>query len=291
MAAVEGSSEAQRRSKAERKAEKQARAAFLERARDLMPYVSVEVEQGDVFFVPTSDRRIGANLFIRAKSKDMAVLARALELLAGVGHRLPAEPVFVDVGANLGTATTTALRHHGFASAVALEPAPETFLALRLNLVANGLEERVRALQAAASDHEDEQPFDVSHWTTGAHRLVAAGAEQPERSVVVEVVTLDGLVARGEIDPARVGLVWVDTSGHEPEALAGGRRLLEAGIPVVAAVKHGSPETEDALVELLTPYYSHVGDLRGTHPLEPIEEFRRLVDALGGSTDVLLVRA
>jgi FkbM family methyltransferase len=276
-------------SKKERKAEKQRRAELLEKARNLMPYVSVAV--GDnVFFVPTSDSRIGANLFIRARSKDMLVLATALRHLAELGQRLPADPVFVDVGANLGTATTTALHRHGFASAVALEPSPGNFRALRLGLVANGLESRVQAFQVAASDEEGERVFDVSHTSIGAHRLLGEGAEHPGESVVVQVVTLDGLVSRGAIDPARVGLVWVDTAGHEAQALGGGTILLEAGVPVVTAVKHGWPETEDALVRLLPRYYTEVVDLRGAHAFRPVGELQVLIDGLDGSTDVLLVR-
>ncbi len=106
----------------------------------------------------------------------------------------------------------------------------------------------------------------------------------------MDVVTLDALVARGEIDPGRAGLVWVDTAGHEASALAGGRSLLARGIPVVTAIKHGWPETEDALVELLTPYYTEVVDLRGECTPRPIEEFRSLIDDLSVSTDVLLFR-
>jgi len=281
--------EARRLAKGRLKAEHAKRAAFLEQARELMPYVSVAVGN-DVFFVPTSDFRIGATLFIRCRSKDMEVLERALGHLAELGHRLPAEPVFLDVGANLGTAATTALRHHGFSSAVALEPSPGNFKALKLGLVANELETRVQALQVAASDREGERVFDVSQPTSGAHRLLPEGAERPDQTVVVEVVTIDGLVSRGVIDPGRVGLVWVDTAGHEAHALAGGARLLEAGIPIVTAIKHDWPETEDALVELLTPYYTEVVDLRGSPSLRPIGEFRRLIDGLDRSTDVLLVR-
>jgi FkbM family methyltransferase len=275
--------------KRERKAEKRRRAEFLGQARDLMPYVSVAAGD-DVFFVPTSDFRIGANLFIRRRSKDMNVLARALDVLAELDHRLPPDPVLVEVGANLGTATTTALRRHGFSSAVALEPSPGNIKALRLGLVANELESRVQAIHAAVSDREGERFFDVSHTSCGAHRLLPEGVEFGEGTVTVKVVTLDGLVSGGVIDPGRVGLVWIDTSGHEAAALAGGTSLLQAGIPIVVAVKHGLPDTEAALVDLLPPYFTDVADLRRPDPPRPIGEFRTLIEGLGESTDVLLVR-
>jgi hypothetical protein len=50
----------------------------------------------------------------------------------------------------------------------------------------------------------------------------------------VEKLTLDELVARDVIDPARVGLVWIDAQGHEGHVLAGADELLDRGVPVVA---------------------------------------------------------
>ncbi len=253
-----------------------------------MPYVSV-TSNGDVFFVPTNDYRIGANLFTRSRSKDMIVLPRALRLLDKFDHWLPSDPVFVDVGANIGTATITALRHHEFSSAVALEPSPVNLKVLKLALVANDLDDRVQALPLAASDREGERTFVISRKSSGTHHFLPEGDEVPEEeSVVVQVVTLDSLVSRGIIDPERVGLVWVDTAGHEAQALAGGMRLLEARIPIVTAIKRTITERV-ALHELLSPYYSHVVDLRTPQAPRPIQEFRKLIEEVECSTDVLLV--
>jgi len=244
----------------------------------------------DVFFVPTSDLRIGARLFVRARSKDMDVLAQALGHLAALGHRMPSDPGFVDVGANLGTTTITALRHHHFSSAVALEPSPETFKALRVNLVANELESRAHALQVAASDQDGERPFEVSDHNIGAHRLRAEDVRSADQMVVVKTVTLDGLVARGTIHLDRVGLLWIDAAGHEGHVLAGASRLLEAGIPIVTAVKRRRSMTTDELLELLAPHYTDVVQLRELDARHPMSEFRDLVDRVEHSTDVLLVR-
>jgi hypothetical protein len=35
------------------------------------------------------------------------------------------------------------------------------------------------------------------------------------------------------IDPDEVGLVWIDTQGHEPHVLRGATAMLKAGVPVV----------------------------------------------------------
>jgi FkbM family methyltransferase len=170
---------------------------------------------------------------------------------------LPKEPVFVDVGANIGTSTVAALRRHGFASAVAIEPSPETFGTLRLNLAANDLEERVQALRVAVGDVEGIAGFDTSR-DPGRHRLAEATAGA---NVSVEVVTLDALVRRGVIEPARIGLLWIDAQGHEPAVLAGAAGLVGAAVPTVVTIRQKAP-WPPTLVERITAAYTHVVELR-----------------------------
>lgn len=265
------------------------RTAFLTEARKFTRHVSVVVD-GAVFFVPTSDRRIGAGLFVKTTTKDMVVLARALGLIAELGGNMPTDPQLVDVGANLGTTTVRALRCHGFSSAIALEPSPETFRALQANMVVNSLDDRVQALQVAVSDEEAEGMFDVSDPNSGAHRLRRTAPENGQRTVTVEVVTLDGLVERGVIDLDRVGLLWVDAAGHESRVLAGASRVLAAGVPVVTALKGRWPRLARAVADTVIPHYTDVVDLRGDHRPRPAAELAGLVAAAGHSTDVLLVR-
>jgi hypothetical protein len=83
--------------------------------------------------------------------------------------------------------------------------------------------------------------------------------------VTVRSVTVDGLVAGGALDPARVGLLWIDAPFHEAKVLAGASTLLDAGVPVVTAIRPGReswPEARRALLELLAGY-AGFADLRG----------------------------
>jgi FkbM family methyltransferase len=259
------------------------REAFLDEAAAFTPYVSVEIGE-ELFFVPSGDAGVGRRVFVDGWRSDMTVLERAVALLGP-----PAEDaVFVDVGANIGTTTVMALRRHGFAAGVALEPSPENFRTLTINLAANGLEARVEALPVAASDTEGELPFKTGKANTGGHRL--ARRDPKGSAVTVQTVTLDRLIEGGTIDPARVGLVWVDAVGHEARVLAGAQELLEAGVPVVTAIKVGWTENLAELVRAVTPHYTEVVELRREQAGRSIAELGALVDSLDRSTDVLLVR-
>ena len=264
------------------------REAFLDEAVAITPYVAVRIGD-ELFFVPSGDPGVGRRVFVRGWRSDMTVLERAVARLGEYGQSPRARAMFVDVGANIGTTTVMALRRHGFASAVAIEPSPENFRTLRINLAANGIDTVVEALPVAASDSEGEFPFKLGKTNTGGHRL--AGAKSKGSSFSVRTVTLDGLVTRGVVhDPEHVGLVWVDAVGHEARVLGGAAKLLGAGVPIVTAIKLGWRESIEALVRLLTPHYTDVVELRYLQTSYAIADFPALLDSLTRSTDVLLVR-
>ena len=238
----------------------------------------------------TDDIGVGKGVFVYRGRNDVDGLSEALGRLREYGIALPDEPVFVDVGANIGTTTVMALRRHGFASAVAIEPSPDNFRTLRLNLVANDLESRVNTIRAAVSDREGEVWFDVSRPSCGSYRIAP---EEADGAVAVDAVTLDGLVERGVIDPARVGMLWVDAVGSEPKVLTGASSLLEAGVPAVVAVRRKmrlDPETRAAVTRIFTQHYTDIAEIRRLHVSHPIAELDTLLDQVERVTDVLLVR-
>jgi FkbM family methyltransferase len=273
--------------RAARKAELAARESFFAQARELTPYLSVFVGE-EVFFVSTDDLGVGRRVFVRRGRRDMKSLAKTLALLTEMGHRLPDDATFVDVGANIGTTTVAALRRHGFATGVALEPSPGNFQLLRLNLAANGLDGPVRALQVAADDEPGVVALDVSGANHGGHH-VRTGL-LADRAASVESVTLDGLVESGVLDPERIGLLWVDTPGSESRVLVGAARLLREGVPTVVTIRPREIETRGALVDLLTAAYTDVIELRKSERRLPIGELAALSASYQHKGDVLLVR-
>ena len=268
------------------------REALFDAAASLTPYLAVETRRGELFFMRTDDRRLGKLLFVRRRRKDAKALNKAVRLLEEYGFGL-AGSTFVDVGANIGTTTVTALRQHPFSRGVALEPSPGNFRTLRLNLTANELDGAVTAIEAAVSDEEGEQALVLSGTSSGEHTLIPKRFEgEPAGTVTVKAVTLDGLVARGEIDPAQIGLLWIDAAGSEVNALTGASTLIEAGVPIATAVRSkGSPASwlvaKPALAKLLASY-TDFALLRGTG--ERSNDVSSLLDGLHGNSDMLAVR-
>lgn len=266
----------------------EARRRFFDQAQALTRYLSVEV--GELTFLVDTSDRIGRGLFVRRFRQDLRHLDRAVRLVGE--HRLLREgSIFVDVGANIGTTTVHAVRCHGFAGAVSLEPAPTNFRLLLLNLVANEVEGRVRPLRAAAADREGTVQLVLSRRTSGEHSIVARSDGKASRTIAAQAVTLDALAAGGLLDPAAVGLLWMDAQGAEHLVLAGAATLLARGVPVATAVRPKLAnwlETRDGLIRLLAGY-THFYDLRrrvapAAHALAP------LLDAQEASGDLLALR-
>jgi FkbM family methyltransferase len=200
------------------------------------PVIAVDTEVGR-FFVSTGDLELGRNLFAGGGHDDVEGMERVLAYLGGraEGFALRGR-VLLDIGANVGTTTVAALARFGVAHVYAFEPAPLNHALLEQNLVVNGLQGRATAVQAAVSDSDGVVELLLSPTNFADHRVHRSSSENDvlgRDAVTVEAATLDTLVRKYGIDLDAVGLVWIDTQGHEPSVLAGATAVIEAGVPFV----------------------------------------------------------
>jgi FkbM family methyltransferase len=303
-----------------------ARGAFFERAGDFTRYLGAEAD-GARFIVATRSQKIGRHLFTKQARPEFGVLRRAMSVLEILlGEDAIRGRLFVDVGANIGTSTISALVSHQFGSAVCVEPEHENYLLLRANLALNELDD-VRTVRAAASDRVGHAKLVILGGPPGktwvaldpqrirdkeadrAERLAEDPTAQLPEMVVsdVELVTLDRLVETGVIDADDVGMLWIDVEGHEGHVLGGAGALVALGVPIVFEFHPDVLERRgdtQRIYEVAEQSYTHFVDLRrrGADPnepryqLRPVTELSRLADHfLDPSvqalyTDLLLLR-
>jgi FkbM family methyltransferase len=241
------------------------------------------------FLVRTQDKHVARALFLKQGRGDMKLLQRCATTVAALlGQDAIAGRLLIDVGANIGSTTINALHDGLFGHVLAIEPDPENFETLRLNLLLNGLEARATAIQAAASDVDGELSLVVNPTRSGKHRI-ASGDERAsgaaEEKLTVAAVTLDSLGEEGVYDPADVGLVWIDAEGHEGHILGGATELTRRSVPVVfewdpTGLDEGSGR--NLISDALTGRYTHFADMRAAAaPGEPRYRLRPL-DELAG---------
>jgi len=271
------------------------RRAFLLAAQRLVPSFGIAHEAG-VILVPSDELTIRPKLFLGGKRGDFRSLRRTMTVLGEEG--LQGGGTFVDVGANLGTTSLAALGLHGFERVLAIEPDPDNARYLRATAALNGFEERMAVFEAAAGERAGRARFARGR-ADGRGRISGTGsltATVPDDGDVldVRVVSIDELVASGELDPSGVRLLWLDVQGHEGFVLRGSTTVLERRVPVVAALRRWRLDRAAGrapFVEIVREHFSRFVDLRG-RPWSPairaIGELEARIE-LGGQTDVLLL--
>lgn len=169
-----------------------------------------------------------------------------------------------------------------------------------------GLEDRITAVRAAVGTSESDLEFGVFEESSGKHMVIRDDGlrskftdREGRRILTVPGATLDGLLAERQVDPGAVGLVWVDTQGHEAHVLRGASQLLDRPVPMLIEFHPGMlGDTLPDLQELVMERFTHVLDVRGAKgdeppPLQPVASMPQLVEAYlerpGTFTDLLLL--
>jgi FkbM family methyltransferase len=213
------------------------RERFFLRAKRHTPVVAVDTG-GVRYFVSTRDEAVGLGIFAHGshERQQLESVSRALASWADTSDPLRGKR-FLDIGANIGTSVVEAMASFGCSGGWALEPHPENFKLLRHNLLENGFDESVEALEIAASESDGIATLEVARVNMGDHRVrVGDGArgamnESARETIEVPTRSLDSLVADGTVSLDEVALAWIDTQGHEAQVLAGGTCLAKARVP------------------------------------------------------------
>jgi FkbM family methyltransferase len=190
---------------------------------------------------------------------------RFLKGVAGVDF------TFIDCGANFGFwSVLVSSRPFGAHPTIAVEPSSSNLNKLKRNAEING--NRFAILHCAVGA-KDGSAVLSGHKHEGM-TIVGDGADGGGETV--EVIALDSLLDRGQIERGRPLVVKLDVEGVEIEAIEGGRRLFEADT-VLIVEEHGSDRnhTVSRYIFDRTPYRMFVFDPQ-TGGFEPLLELSTL---------------
>lgn len=275
--------------------------------RPFAPSVAVELD-GLRYYVDTNDFGLSRIVFAQG-SYDQDVMAEAFAIIKALSgqSRLLEGRTFVDIGANIGTSTIPAIKVFGAAEGIAFEPEPQNYRLLRCNLLANDLDDRVQAHRLGLSDRTGWAALELAPNDSGDHRVrlrndLADGpyheSSRPAQDIVL--ARLDDVVADHAIDVGRIGVVWMDTQGHEGQVLAGATILLDGDIPVVLEYWPYGLRRADGLgllSRLVAEHYRRVVDVRASMKARRVVEFpatqlQRLEEVYVGRayTDLVLLK-
>ncbi len=137
------------------------------------------------------------------------------------------DPVFVDVGANVGLYSNLLFKNHPQATIWSFEPNPKTFEKLTPRLASNTITAINKGLGAndAKLTFYDRKDLNGSSAFGSLYKDVIEDIHQAESiEIEVEITTLDSYASETGIDS--IQLLKIDTEGHELEVLKGAQKLL-----------------------------------------------------------------
>jgi FkbM family methyltransferase len=149
--------------------------------------------------------------------------------------------VVLDVGANVGTDTRTALRA-GAGLVVAIEPEPVSLECFRRNLSAEIRENRVIVVPKGAWDKEDTLTLHVDPADAGGSSFLW---QKTGPSIKVPLTTIDRIVA--DLKLPKVDLIKMDIEGAEKNALLGAAETIRRFHPRLAIVLEHNTDDVDVL--------------------------------------------
>lgn len=130
---------------------------------------------------------------------------------------------FVDVGANIGLFSIIAAKIVGSSGKVyAFEPEPENYSLLKDNVALNNTTAIVTENKAVGSKR-GTLPLTIEKNSIGTHSLLEKTDSNIERTVRVDVITLDDYF-KGLGSP--IDVLKIDVEGYEPFVLQGSQKLL-----------------------------------------------------------------
>lgn len=185
-----------------------------------------------------ADKVIGESLRTQGTFEE-AEIGGAIKLIKSLGKDTDLS-TFVDVGANIGTHTLWAMKA-GFRYSICVEADAANFKLLKINQILNDVDDRCRVVLAAASDIDGHLVLERSPSNFGDHRVASQidavdsiHGEESWQKTQIPSRRLDTIIEGHPGGLSEIGLVWIDTQGHEGHVLSGAPNLLASTIPIVA---------------------------------------------------------
>ncbi|CDM61495.1 MULTISPECIES: FkbM family methyltransferase [Rhizobium] len=217
--------------------------------------VAMTVDAGDHLMTFSPSDYIGRKVF-RKGHFEREHVDRLITVLRerGLMHK---HGCLLEIGGNIGTQTVYFALSGAYARIVSVEPDPRNFPLLQTNIRQNKLEGMVTLVHCAAGATAGEIDFYMNANNHGKSSAFRKSATDRKTSVPVKPVMqiLDELC----IDPADIGLVWMDIEGYEPIACRSMTPLLSRRVPLYmefTPLFYGPEQTRE-FIKTLSAFYEN----------------------------------
>ncbi|WP_313260585.1 FkbM family methyltransferase [Lacrimispora sp.] len=277
-----------------------------QKARSVMPFVSVEDAQGYRWLFDSKDT--GGISDIMFRNKDESYQKDDIDLYFSLSEKYYyksglQEGIFLDIGGNVGTTSIPVKKERDFITkVVAFEPSIDNCKIFRANCAINNIDisKDIVLENIGISNVSGISELALSDNNMGDHRIqlnhdkeVGGNFEQ------IELKTLEEYFSGQQMSFDDVKYIWIDTQGHEGFVLDGAKKLLQSRkIPLL--IEFWPDEMRrvgglDSLLNSLKDIYTgfiDIGKHRSGDGVRPIEELGILANEYINYTytDIFLIK-
>ena len=189
-------------------------------------------QHGEKFGLFSNDNIISKEIFVNEEF-DLKKLILTLNFL----NKKNKIKKLYDIGANIGSICIPAVNRNLVEFAFAVEPAIKNFSLLRINIILNNLEDKIKSFNYALSEEDDQNlDMELAHDNSGDHRIRLKQSESnlyDEEKRKIEKVKSKKFDTLFQNLNSQSDLVWLDTQGFEPMILSGAQNLIKSKTPIV----------------------------------------------------------
>lgn len=217
-----------------------------------MKLIKTKLQNGLTLWYRSDDRYIGQRIALRKyeEYESELIVRQALRQASAKGGQ--AGFVAVDVGANIGYYTL--LLAKVCKRVYAIEPDKNCFSILKKNVEENNLK-NVLLINKAVSDKKGEVDFIHNQENFGDSRLQSPSATPYPpltrgNNTIISTISLDELLNKEN----RINLIKIDVQGHEPQVIAGAKKIIKKYSPILFLEFNG----DFKMIKFLKKYYKNI---------------------------------
>lgn len=258
----------------------------IKNANDKFSVCSVE---GNLHFIFNStDTVIGPWMWLSGKTDGADIVDYLFEFSDTRGI-LDKKGIFLDIGANIGTASIYAKYKEPDMEVIAFEPGKDNFNVLKTNCILNN-KNTIRLENIGLGSENIYINYMYYPENPGGSRAVK---DSTLNSETIEIHKLDDYVADNEIDASRISFIWMDIEGSECDAIVGGiKTLMDHKIPIVHEFNYTLYKEDifNQYLKIMTDCYNSFIDVRvaidGDEKVHDILELSSYAEQIHKQTDL-----
>ena len=198
---------------------------------DVSVFRTVTVDDGLTYIFRREDRYVGPTMRLSGKSHASEALDAVIKFAQKYAG-FDGKGIFLDIGANIGTASIYAKHRFRDMRIIGFEPSKENYDVFRVNCILNGME-NIEIENCALGRQTGNASVFYNKYNPGGS-FVKTNDIEGDKCCKVPMVSLDYWLDVRDIDATDISFIWMDAEGYEDEIIIGAKKALKKKcIPMV----------------------------------------------------------